>query len=613
MSISFQNFKANAVQFAAGWSLGASFAGAKASEVMYKQGGHTMLAALCQIFQIVPLCAVGSQLAEHLPASSLKTRVKFLCAVAPFVSVPCCLLNGYVVGNGSIPIKPIAGVLRFTNKHIGSAARVAILAGSLAMISLGQRVQGAALCLALAYEGVDSLGYVPRKISLFIEKHISVVSHIAQIFTGNVTTKFFSAIHLSLNTSSSFHRALHTKIDSLYRKLVNKPSPALREVDTPVVERTSLTVAEIKNILNKNVWEFSVSPSHAASSVFDLQPLPENKNADLLLNFFNSVSWHDEEHRKLIYSKLNKDERFITIIQEKIAPEKSIKQIQAEFNFYLESLSKDTNTNPTDYLFNWFHLQLTAFVKIMKGEERVTGLQQDLDDAIPNCYKIIAYLSSLDQKNKMDKRETDDILLKLAVEGGNYCALGIKRACHEVVSQIMQSKAKTVSHKDEQLDYKTRLLATLQEKRRLIYLAEYASLIRDGVFLAKSESNSHIEEIFQTWLGLGFYPITRHQRKAFGFKDLFHWEVYARLRAEMYMDYKNQLSATVDELGKQAFGLFLQILIQNNPSLSASEQQEILYMCSECNDGKWTSEETQKKFHFLVFYMLGIVKLQDEI
>ena len=228
----------------------------------------------------------------------------------------------------------------------------------------------------------------------------------------------------------------------------------------------------------------------------------------------------------------------------------------------------------------------------------------------------------------IEKIEIEDTILKLAVEGGEYCARGVKRASREIINGILQGSQG--QSKDPIENYETQLRQSLEMDRMKIMTSLYQHFI--GV-LAKglkygAKSGSEIEEVtdqhavaaaqdvhtldlYRIAFALGFVPLTEYERNSIGVAELNLWGnpmyMFREFRMQMYHIYQNHLNDTIKELGTLNFFNYIHSVIKTNPKLNEEQITEIVEKLTERNSETWTVEETESKFHRLALVMLGIL------
>ena len=218
-----------------GWSAGYVYSNEKNREDEVKQGKNYYLGALTFSAQLSQFAVLISKINQTLPQHGYSTPVRILCNVGPILSVPAFLFfasvkqgeyeniahwfNGTKYAYVKLPEK-LSGrtvtFLSFFAEHSGNMIRVAVVAASVSLIALGSTVYGAAVLTALTYEVVDTLGFVPRRISLFMEIYMPTVSLIGMTLRGNG----FGPRHLCRH---AFHEYF-----SVYSKIAPSQSGCLR-------------------------------------------------------------------------------------------------------------------------------------------------------------------------------------------------------------------------------------------------------------------------------------------------------------------------------------------------------------------------------------------------
>src|SRR5262249_47998913 len=149
------------------------------------------------------------------------------------------------------------------------------------------------------------------------------------------------------------------------------------------------------------------------------------------------------------------------------------------------------------------------------------GWQVDLDDAIANCGKILAYVQKLDPVK--DRIEIEDILLKLACEGGEYCARGVKRASSELMSHIVNKSAKF--NLDPDKVYEMQLHQALLDQRSQLVQQQYNKIAQYALSLYPDaiKNDVHLFDVYRIYLSLGVIPLTDFERQKIGIGHLMGW------------------------------------------------------------------------------------------
>lgn len=630
-----------------GWSIGYNYITAKKKEDEVKQGKNYYLASFCQATQISSLSSVVSPFANCIPFAPLRISTQICNEVVPFCSLAVCpTLAAVKQGHYETGIKIIDSLvserLSFLSKqlpkklddktitlcgylaeHIGDFVRLGMIAGAVALPIIGNTYLAGAMLAPVAFQAIESRNWVPRKISLFMESYMPTISSIGLLLGGNIVTQVGTAASLATYfpvLNQSFHR----KLDDLSHHYVNLEGPKLEEIDAPVKEKKEMTFEEINQILDCDDSAYEINPAHCSKFAKGLINLDEDRDFDKFISLFDKVPW--EQKYTTVRNKFRDDDRFLDFLRTKFPRKDDIEQ---KFEDYILDLATKEGISKEKFLANQLREQMTTLVKILKGEEQVKGTQQDLDEAIVNCSQILFYFSML-----INKVELEDILLKLAVEGGDYCARGIKRTAIEIVDGIIQQDSK--SDEDPITTYENKILQALQRMRKKILSVKYQKFIEVMVRLVKEgpsakidknqlTTDSHAVAISQDihtmdeygkCFFLGFYPLTERERNAYGLADILMWgspiHPYRIIRKEMYQQYQQNLDDAVKEIGDIYFANYLQKIINTNKNLKSDQKEAILDKFINNNDWKWKAEQTKHRFQRLMFVMLGVL-CQEEM
>lgn len=318
-----------------GWSVGYTYATEKKREDEIKQGKNYYLASISQAVQLSQIGILISKINDILPDYLFKTAVKIFCNIGPIISFPAFLycssvkqgqnedlakyFNGtkyaYIKAPEKLGARTIS-VLGFISEHIGNMIRVAMVAASVALIVLGNAVYGAAVLTALAYEAVDTMGFIPRRISLFMEIYMPMVSLVGLVIGGTAIVRVFSAIMLSTHIFPFLSKYIHYQVDAASRYFFKMQGPSLKEIDAPVVEKKSMTYDEIKKILDTSSNEFSknyeINPAHCGVPLLDIGKFQKDHKLEKLLPLFDQIDWKGKYG--FIKSKLRDDDRFLDFL-----------------------------------------------------------------------------------------------------------------------------------------------------------------------------------------------------------------------------------------------------------------------------------------------------------
>lgn len=609
-----------------GWSVGYSYSIEKTSEDEIKQGRNHYLSSMLQCAQLAQVCVLISKINEFVPVHPLRNVVKIACNIAPILCLPPFLFcaaakqgehekvakwfNGTRYAYVKIPEtlhRKTVTVLSFFAEHNGNIFRVTMVAASVGLIALGNVVYGGAVLTAIAYEAIDSMGFVPRRISLFMEIYMPIVSNVGLLVGGTVFIRVFAAINLSTYLYPPFVNHLHERIDAMVRPYFKLQGASLKELNAPVVQKRKMTFDEINQILDANQSEFKVNPAHYGHLLMDMDKLPRDHDFEKFLTLFDAIDW-ESKYDPLILGKLKDDDRFIDLLLNE-NPGKTKDDIRSDVESYIEPLAEKEQISNDRFAANWLREQMVSFVAKLQGKKRARGLQQDLDEAIQDSAILLPYIASL-----QDANEQEDALLKLAVEGGDYCARGIKRTTNELIRGIIQAGIQqeddpedTSKNLDPTRLYEMQILQSLQNCRHDIVQSIYRAILQQYKVPNAIGRDTHNFDRFRTQISFGFYPLTKHERKRMGLSELFGWECFHEVRANMYSAYRVQLDQVVADMGNVHFTDYLQRILNENDQLTQAQRDELIDKFVEMNDGNWGYVETLVKFHTLMFVRLGVL------
>lgn len=622
-----------------GYSTGYLYTQNKFLEDEARQGKNYYMSALSQRGQLILAGGIVSKLSGIALRETANKVVAICCSIFSLISIPICLSFAIVKQghyetasttiNSIIPYFQLPQelgnrtieVMSFLAEHTGDMTRVAVVVGSVALIALGHSIFGGAVLIALGYEAIDRRGFLPRKVSLFVETYMPTVSLFGLLAVGNLPNRVFSAIVLPSHFFPSFSNFIHVKTDWVFSQKVfpylarKRPGfiseheleffkeVSLEEINSPLKNRKNLSFEGIQNILNSPSASFKVDPAHMSKFATDQIAPKTDDDFDKLLHNFSTVNWKNKY--TLIVGKLRHDERFIHYVSDE-CKENDLKKISKDFDHYVGLLAQKAHIDKHVFLANYLKGEFEILVEILKGKKRVTGSQQDLETAIHNCAKIIPYLEKLLEEN--DTIQYEDVLLKLGVEGGNYCARGIKRASNEICSSYRASSKEV----DPDANYETKLRQGT-ERLRLRIVEQMFQRFREQIFSKLPDSlvyDVHSFDIYRLFLSLGFIPLTDYEKRSIDLSAVILWEVgFKRILCYTIRTYEQRMLETFKELGEIHFYPFLTKLVNENSELSPEQRKEIIdgYSYPYDNNGYYIDNHADK-FYRLVLVMLGILK-----
>lgn len=656
---------ATATQCLIGWSTGFSYTLNKSTEDEIRQGGNPILASMAQAGQAGAVSMVVDKLADFIPEPITRNTIKVFSNIVPILSFPSAIFCGIVRDRGNYPkfaafvnrsivdrylrsgcrlpehvedMSPwTVDVIDYLADHGGDLMQAAMVVGSVALIVLGSYVLGVCILGALVYQVLDEdLGIIPRKISLFMETYMPIVSWVGILIAGNPVLQVMAAYALVSDIPGVFP-FLMEKMDAYVHKGLRKlgielPGASLKEIHAPLITNRALTHEQITATLDGEEHDFELNPAHFAKPVFDMASLPQDRNFDKLLIFFDRVNW--TQHYSVLRRKLRDDDRFTDFLVQQF-PHVAKEELKEHFDDYVDRLAATEQITSAQFVANWIRAQMVGLVTVLKGERRVKGRQQDLADAIESCAMLIPYLERLGQDEHID---FEDTILALAVEGGFYCARGVKRIASELVRKLLYhtlpQHAERAGNPDR--DYELRIRQGLQDRRAEIVEAKYRWLVNDMLQVPDVIAKDvHGHDIYRLFLSEGFTPLTEYERDQMDTTAYLVWEIYHHMgvyQPAMMSEYRDGstreqigtwaaapkpadqrgLDETIHDQGEVNFGDYIRRVINANPNLTEEQKEALIERYVNIGFSEDTAQEMHR-FHRLMLVMLGVLRpVQDK-
>lgn len=520
-------------------------------------------------------------------------------------------------------------IVDFITSHQGKGLLVAMVVSSIALIYLGNPVSGGAQLAALSYRAIDGLGFVPFKISLFVEKYLPLISETAGLIEGNFFTASICAIQLIgrigslIDSPILFNHAQHVVCIVARKILVYAPKIFLyfignnfrhaqivvsscnflakkiiseKESSIPVVTNRNMTYLEINTILDGKDSDYEMNVVHSSKLVTTIAKFGEDRNYKQYNTLFNSISWGDKKYEGLIVNKLRADQQFIDFLGKKFpgAPLGEYKD-KVSFDRYLEELARENKQSKDEYLSTLIKEQMSWVVDVLNGIKTPSGQRQDVEVAQQLSATI---LWSLSQGKGIGQMELEDILLKIAVEGGHYCARGLRRTFFEINNSLINSSDPTEA-------YELKMQQSLLNLRYRI-VQKYTQHI-----LSYMGNDTHGDDLVSAHIPSSFYPKTVVEKRRLNLTNIFDGIGVRELmfRAGLHSEYETQMYSVFDDMDRIHFGPYVANIINANTSLSQNEKNVLIEKFTERNGGSWTTEETLHKFQRWVLVALGVLRV----
>jgi len=287
--------------------------------------------------------------------------------------------------------------------------------------------------------------------------------------------------------------------------------------------------------------------------------------------------------------------------------QKTLEISESNFAKYCKKCPKLIRKIPAErgrevYAANWVRLNMKLMVEVLKGNRYATSPREDLDDAMSHSAQILARMDALDLLDR------ENVLLKLAIEGGNYCCRAIKRASREIYHETIVPQEglhlEALENFDPLQAYETRIRQALENERFRLIQEKYHTVVGGSPIVPKAVSKDvHGFDSYSPSLSIGFYPSTKQERDNLPTLTVPVWTYYDRHRKSMYFKYRKRLDEIVTGMREESY--CFDFIRRNLAHLSEEESAAVI----DKYIGKhWDVEETNSRFHRLLFVMLGALQ-----
>lgn len=650
------------ISFFQGFGIGYLFSLDKKKEDEIKQGGEYYLSVPCQSSELGDLGFVVNEVAKHIFKESSLFSIAVLCNVVPIIHLPfslftaCVKLGDYPTlinslkkyremteevieclgedkEQGSQSLINRIGLnlckanlricdcipnqlsnrtirtLSFFAQYTGDLIRIGMAVGGFVSLYFCSYAFGGALLLSLGIREIDRLGYVPHKFSLFMESYMPAISSIG-ILVGGGTLFIQAAAILRLATFfSPVNHFVSHKVSAVAHSIFSPLAVSLAEYEAPLIEQKKMKKAEITKILEDEDENYEINPAHCSKWATENIPLPTDYHFDKFLTLYDQIDW--TQRYNIVGKKLKDDIENFGLFLQREFPEEI--DVFTNFDAYIEKLARPRQQTKEAYAAHYLREQLVQMVSLLKGDwgAQLQGDRQDLEEAIPHCAQILPYLKSC------NNRDREDILLKLAVEAGTYCARGVRRASVDIVNEtvrpnILQEDATAL---DPNKIYETRIRQALQNQR-LRYVERAYLEIKNmapntvGNTVGKSV---HGFDIYRQLLSLGFYPLSPLERSRINMAEIPFWSMYSQFREFMLKNYQQGLDQIVMDEGQLKCCIYLTNMIEDNSNLSEEEKADLIenYITADVNDDERRLIR-EKNLRRLALVAMGVLRSKPQ-
>jgi hypothetical protein len=388
------------------------------------------------------LTAVGRPLNEHLisyPAMAVTAAISYLAARN--------LKNLYL--------------RRFVNlleASVGPLSFALLLSGNSALFSLGQRVEATTSIVFLSLGFLDRQHLFSDKTHNYIIKFSWIFSRVGGVCYQTGFNRLCCVVDLVMSASKPI---LLLKNRLLGQKESVNPNATEEKFTYPAEPAIHVRLNNVMAVASHTFCALNLSHLNPAP----LPPIDESIDIDKFNQLFDTIDW--TKHTTALKKKLNKDDRwkelyatpesdlFVSIATSfldlflKLAKNCHLPYLQSKIEGLKRKIASKTPLEGKELEF--LKTNLRDFVSSIKDRKILQGRPQNYDLILKYCQFIA---DGLELEDEIIQADT---LMRLGIEGGNYCGSGK----FEVVEELYQAKLGS----SDKLTLQTRVLATLQNAR----------------------------------------------------------------------------------------------------------------------------------------------------
>jgi hypothetical protein len=508
-------------------------------------------------------------------------------------------------------------------------------ATAIALIATQSHILGISLLIYTSYKFMDSVGLVPRSVSLFMERLFPwrVLPSLSLVDATPMGIFNFVSLFTYLRPVERF---IYEKVDFIIHKIFDMDCPELDDI-VASFERPALSYAKMKEILNSKDSDFSLDVRHCSRKVTEMVSMDaEDRHFEKLLAMANSTTWSPASSKEILASK-----HFQTFLSEEF-PDVSRDELKKNSDYYAKQLGIAKGMSGPAFANQWLKNRFTNVVDVLNGRItcRVKGSQSELDAAIIDTAKILPYLEKINKEtDPIHKAEAQSILFRLALNSSSCRSKDIRAIAGNILHESTQKHFNEVVTTPQNLAkrYEFKLLNTMQNIRltKIQLLAKNTvdtlTSMKDFLLPPASETapkppavkrplkSSELQDedllvgIHRYGLSFGFLPVDKFDRENSALplhyvskvcNRLFDWVADNYPTTSIYQTYKRQIDSDVIDCSKEEFWTYIEYLLDSN-HLSVSEKADIKKLF---NDQRRSDIGTQKNFQRLLLVSLGILK-----
>jgi hypothetical protein len=397
----------------------------KADDDAARQGHNIFIAALSQLGQTAALFSQVKKLEEVSGQSYLSGKVQIWIYLSiPLVSVgQACIDKCAQLGMEISPFFNKSVV--WLHGNIGSICQIASVVTSVTLLQLGYQAYAVTALSILALGYLERWNYLPTKVRAVYLRLTPWIGNVGLLISGGWLSRGFAVINLYGNFSSLFVKPVIP-----YDKLLHTSHLNFEQFNRIIAGKAIL----------------KVNREHVL-----IAPFPVVKNLDFnpLRKLCDTFNWNDSHVFSQLEDKLAHDARWMGSEEyQRMSKTERHEEIKALKIEYAKSKFK-------------------TLISVIEHECIETG--QPLNYGILKNY--LGYIA--EKLPRAEKNQQIQILLQLAVEGGDYCGPGVYYQLETAATALLLGSSPQQENDSERprLPLKQRILLILQQERLKVVAA----------------------------------------------------------------------------------------------------------------------------------------------
>lgn len=369
-------------------------------EETYRQGRHHVMAALNQILE---WSIAVEQVSACLEAANLTYSLVPLHAATYVVPITAAYLS-----SRQIKWMNIGTGANYIQDHLGKLSLAVATLATATLFFLGQQLLGAVALAYLTVGALDRLNLFTEGTQNRLRQMNFMVGNLAGLYFGGNFIRAMCVTNLAIAAVQNYFKYLQESAQANESKAdVQKAAEMAADIldddapqDLSVDHSHQISVDELSKLTDDT--QCSVDHSHIKKRA--LPSVDPSVTMDEILELGDKINWDDHEY--VIKNRLAKDKRWLEVGQ-------------------FQSLS------PIEY----FKRNLTTLVEQIRDRKILQGKPQNYEMLDYYCRYIAQELKKQDEMTQADK------LIKLGIDGGEYCGTGKFGTVEEVFEDLISQSA----------------------------------------------------------------------------------------------------------------------------------------------------------------------------